>query len=614
MERGETAQMTGRGGLLLGSQGSCQVMGLAVLTDLRILFIAEDAVNAPEEPDGETLLSRVRVLPMTESFPLHSIQTTSFSKGTSSRMAKRRSALKDAPEVEEGMVLERASSWTVTLTSKFGRTIQLLFTEDEGSGATLDHHQGPSSPSAAAPQPCALFCDFLKDKLDSLMRNPGAVVFAPRVVAASSTQSNNISPDYDLKTTSTQQMQDADVIAWNSWRCYDPVVEYKRMGVDTSVCKGGGSSEGVENATWSLTKLNEHHSMSATYPAILAVPSACSTSLLLDAAKFRSKGRIPSLCWRCPETGVTLSRCAQPLSGLRVYAGAGRNKSDEALVRALWYSSAPPVQTTQGGEAPHLILDCRPLMNAQANAVAGRGYENMAVYGPRKVVKDKEKSNSQKDETPDVDEVGLALAEAAASAANEKLRQGLITEEEYQQLLRQNRIFHGDFPEGSPSSAQTSPNSKSDPTIDGAGDGGGINDRNIGNGPICELLFADIENIHVQRRCFRELIQVCNDNSDTNTQRNELDIGVLDVSMNDALASQVVLIYLCMSKSHHNLNNTPPDKNISYFIKSFLIINFCVFFWGFVCEICLFLVDVVLVEAYQFNLDGSSRCGSSDAT
>jgi hypothetical protein len=45
--------------------------------------------------------------------------------------------------------------------------------------------------------------------------------------------------------------------------------------------------------------------------------------------EFRSKGRIPVMTWQHPFNGTSISRCSQPLSGIRMT----RCPEDEALIR-----------------------------------------------------------------------------------------------------------------------------------------------------------------------------------------------------------------------------------------------------------------------------------------
>ena len=57
-----------------------------------------------------------------------------------------------------------------------------------------------------------------------------------------------------------------------------------------------------------------------------------SDDILKGSAKFRSKGRIPALCWVHPGNGATLHRSAQPRTGFLRFT---RCKEDEALVQSI---------------------------------------------------------------------------------------------------------------------------------------------------------------------------------------------------------------------------------------------------------------------------------------
>ncbi|KAG9396262.1 Phosphoinositide 3-phosphatase-like protein [Carpediemonas membranifera] len=121
---------------------------------------------------------------------------------------------------------------------------------------------------------------------------------------------------------------------------------------------------------WRVTFLNTDYQMSPTYPAVLVVPNSITDEDVLGAAAFRSKGRIPMLSYRHP-TGVTLSRSAQPLSGMTT-----RSPADEKLIDLM--RTTPP-------QCDRLyIFDCRPRLNAMANQMAGKGTEGM-FYGSSRV-------------------------------------------------------------------------------------------------------------------------------------------------------------------------------------------------------------------------------------
>lgn len=140
----------------------------------------------------------------------------------------------------------------------------------------------------------------------------------------------------------------------NGWNVYDPLAEYKRQG--------------LPNESWRLTKINEHYELADTYPAIFCVPSAASDDDLRQVAHFRSRGRIPVLCWIHPESHATITRCAQPLVGV----GFKRSKEDEKYIQMILDSNAQSHKL--------YIMDARPNVNAVANKAKGGGYESEDAY------------------------------------------------------------------------------------------------------------------------------------------------------------------------------------------------------------------------------------------
>lgn len=69
------------------------------------------------------------------------------------------------------------------------------------------------------------------------------------------------------------------------WNLYDHISEFSRLGVATAT-----------NA-WRLTTVNSDYSLCDTYPCLFAVPSSVSDEMLMSAARFRSRGRIPILSY-----------------------------------------------------------------------------------------------------------------------------------------------------------------------------------------------------------------------------------------------------------------------------------------------------------------------------
>jgi hypothetical protein len=156
----------------------------------------------------------------------------------------------------------------------------------------------------------------------------------------------------------------------DGWNLYDPVSEFKRMG--------------IPDASWRLTNINADYEVCSTYPAIFAVPTCLDDHRIVMAAQFRSRNRLPAFSWRHPMNRCCLCRSSQPLVGL----SQNRSLDDEQLLEAINLSSKtatsndPPHEDTnpmkrksQLGSQPLIIVDARPKINAQANQAAGKGYE-----------------------------------------------------------------------------------------------------------------------------------------------------------------------------------------------------------------------------------------------
>jgi hypothetical protein len=94
----------------------------------------------------------------------------------------------------------------------------------------------------------------------------------------------------------------------DGWTLYDPLIEFERMGIPTS----SGS-----NGPLRIAHVNLDYSKSPTYPRYLCVPSQVSDDTLDPVFRFRSKGRIPVICWKKHGKFATLSRCSQPFVGVK---------------------------------------------------------------------------------------------------------------------------------------------------------------------------------------------------------------------------------------------------------------------------------------------------------
>ncbi|XP_049847931.1 myotubularin-related protein 2-like [Schistocerca gregaria] len=173
-----------------------------------------------------------------------------------------------------------------------------------------------------------------------------------------------------------------------SWR-YDPVAEYERLD-ELSGWKRW--FELTENEVGGRL-----YGICETYPSRFVVPRSVGLAEVISSSKFRSSERVPTTVWINGRNGATLSRSAQPLSGLR-----RGNEGDEKLVRAIWEAN-PGYGRRQAGRCradertekieecvdeygerdrvPMYIIDARSLTAAIANIVKGGGYENVSRYG-----------------------------------------------------------------------------------------------------------------------------------------------------------------------------------------------------------------------------------------
>eukprot|EP00003_Mantamonas_plastica_P029268 TRINITY_DN68_c0_g1_i10.p1 TRINITY_DN68_c0_g1~~TRINITY_DN68_c0_g1_i10.p1 ORF type:complete len:1216 (-),score=382.55 TRINITY_DN68_c0_g1_i10:437-4084(-) len=142
----------------------------------------------------------------------------------------------------------------------------------------------------------------------------------------------------------------------DGWKIYDPEREFDRQGIND------------DGSYFRMSSVNAQYEICRTYPSMLAVPADITDEHLGNVAKFRSKGRLPSVSWIHPRKNVVLMRCAQPLVGMT----NARSLDDEYLVRVV-YDMQPTDENL-------VIVDCRPKANAVANTLRGGGYESTTVY------------------------------------------------------------------------------------------------------------------------------------------------------------------------------------------------------------------------------------------
>lgn len=223
------------------------------------------------------------------------------------------------------------------------------------------------------------------------------------------------------------QGAEKDVVP-NGWAVYDPMREWRRQGV----------GDGSKKSNWRISTINKDYQFSPSYPALLPVPAGISDNTLNYAGKYRSRARIPALSYLHPVNNCSITRCSQPMLGVR----QNRSIQDEKLMAAIFATTrnerplsgiASPASeredsgsskdttlanmagdlqqtdtealedamiaklqnegdgedvddddskrpTVYGAQQKNMIVDARPTINAFAMQAAGMGSENMDNY------------------------------------------------------------------------------------------------------------------------------------------------------------------------------------------------------------------------------------------
>ena len=112
----------------------------------------------------------------------------------------------------------------------------------------------------------------------------------------------------------------------------------------------------------------------------MLLPSHFPLSKLDNAASYRSKRRLPALTWINPNNNAPLCRCAQPRSGFTQMASM---PEDDEMLLAI---RSTAITVKRPNPILH-IFDARPKLNANANALAGKGFENVNRLGGASVAK-----------------------------------------------------------------------------------------------------------------------------------------------------------------------------------------------------------------------------------
>uniref|UniRef100_A0A8C2GEC2 phosphatidylinositol-3,5-bisphosphate 3-phosphatase n=1 Tax=Cyprinus carpio TaxID=7962 RepID=A0A8C2GEC2_CYPCA len=160
--------------------------------------------------------------------------------------------------------------------------------------------------------------------------------------------------DWPMDLSPLFAFQYKDQFPQDGWKVYDPVAEYKRMG--------------LPNESWTISKINSNYEVCDTYPALLVTPASIKEDEIKQVASFRVKRRIPVLSWIHPETHATVVRCSQPMVG----PTDRRCKEDEHYLQTIMDANAQSHKLT--------IFDARQNTVAANHKAKDGGYENENFY------------------------------------------------------------------------------------------------------------------------------------------------------------------------------------------------------------------------------------------
>lgn len=129
----------------------------------------------------------------------------------------------------------------------------------------------------------------------------------------------------------------------------------------------------IQDSNWILSDLNRSYGLCSTYPQCVVVPGILTEMDVYECSTHRSRERIPSLVWLHPISKAPLCRSAQPMAGM----SGSSNEADRKFCLAIKTSSPSGLALR--------IADARPRLNANANAIQGKGFENISFLGGSKI-------------------------------------------------------------------------------------------------------------------------------------------------------------------------------------------------------------------------------------
>lgn len=156
------------------------------------------------------------------------------------------------------------------------------------------------------------------------------------------------------------------------WQLYDLKEEFFRQGLDIAY-----NPMDKEIATLRYVD-NQNGRICSTYPFLLVLPAKLTEENLQKTAAFRSRERLPVLTY-CYQIKLANNKNSQVLLWRSSQCKTGmtqRSLEDELTLKYLGEKGTDGIGTN-----PLLkIFDARPYLNAVANKLDGKGYENTSNY------------------------------------------------------------------------------------------------------------------------------------------------------------------------------------------------------------------------------------------
>ena len=126
----------------------------------------------------------------------------------------------------------------------------------------------------------------------------------------------------------------------------------------------------------------DNYQLVDTYPKEFVLPQGIPADQIIEAAKFRSRNRLPALTFRNRRNGAVLCRSSQPMVGILAH----RSLPDKLLLNLYRVRGNIHDPAEIDNPSDFYIMDCRKSIAATANSALGKGVEDEKHYDRTKVI------------------------------------------------------------------------------------------------------------------------------------------------------------------------------------------------------------------------------------